>query len=239
MAAFHFRPVPFVATLLAVALGCGLSYWQTQRAHQREAIEAMLQQRERQPAIALPEQVDVQSMAYTRVELVGEFAQHWPIYLDNRPMNGAAGIVVLMPFHLQGRDRYVLVARGWLPRNADNRSVIKPYATPSGVVHLQGTLRASSGHVFQLGQPAPLQPGALIQNLDDGAFELASHLPTYPFIVEQTSNTDDGLLRDWPRASAGSERNRGYAFQWLALAATALAFFIVTSFKKSDTTSQP
>ena len=89
---------------------------------------------------------------------------------------------------------------------------------------------------MQLGASVVAKPGALLQNLSVDDFRRASGLPVYPYLVEQTSALDDGLLRDWPRASMGSERHRGYAFQWLALAATALLFFLVTSFGKPNGT---
>lgn len=231
MPIFRFRLIPFIATVFLVTLGCSLSYWQTQRAHQKEIIEEKLQMREHSPAINLPWSVDITQMEYTRVVLNGEFVKDWPIYLDNRPMNGVAGIEVIMPFKLQDRPKYVLVARGWIPRNAQDRTAIKHFETPLGIVQIEGMIKANSGHVLQLGQNAPLKPHVLNQNVEVGAFIKASHLPTYSFIVEQTSATKDGLLRDWPRASMGSERHRGYAFQWLALAAMALVFFLVTGFR--------
>jgi len=232
MPAFHFRLVPFIATLLLVALGCSLSLWQTQRARQKEAIEARLQSRDNTPAIALPDAIDISQMEYTRVVLVGEFVKEWPIYLDNRPMNGMAGIYVLMPFKLQNQNKYVLVARGWIPRNNLDRAAIRPYHTPDGTVQIEGALKANAGRVFQFGTSAPLHSGALVQNLEISALNSASRLNVLPYVVEQTQGSDDGLLRDWPRASVGSDRHRGYAFQWLALALTALLFFLVTSFRK-------
>lgn len=234
MPAFYFRPVPCIVTLLLVTLGCSLSYWQTQRARQKEAIEVKLSNHEKIPAIPLPESADINQIEYARVILTGEFDPHWPIYLDNRPMNGVAGIYVLMPFKLQNRNKYVLIARGWIPRNNQSRVAIKHYETPSGVIQIEGTVKATSGHVFQFGQSASLQPGALVQNLEIATFAKASNLPTYPFIIEQTKGSEDGLKRDWPRASLGSVRHRGYAFQWLALAVMALIFFLVTSFSKRD-----
>ena len=220
---------------MLVALGCALSNWQTQRAHQKEAIEARLLSRESTPAVPLPSLVDIAQMEYTRVILKGEFDGQWPVYLDNRPMNGLAGITVMMPFKLQNQERYVMVARGWVPRNNQDRAAIKPYLTPTGIIQIEGILKANSGRVFQLGSAPAVRPKALVQNLELDAFERSSHLPVYPFIVEQTqSATDDGLLRDWPRASMGSDRHRGYAFQWLALAVMAFLFFVVTSFGKRD-----
>lgn len=236
MPAFHFRLIPLIATLLVVAAGCGLSYWQTQRAHQKEAIETLLQLRAQTPPIALPPTPDIKTQEYTRVLLSGHFEPAWVVYLDNRPMNGQAGITVLMPFTLEHQNQTVLVARGWLPRNQQQRAAIKPYQTPAGLIQIEGTLKAHSERVMQLGASAAVKPGALLQNLSVNDFSRASGRPVYPYLVEQTSTLDDGLLRDWPRASMGSERHRGYAFQWLALAATALLFFLVTSFGKSHGT---
>lgn len=232
--AFHFRPVPFIATLLLVALGCSLSVWQTNRAHQKEAIEARLLALENTEAIPLPATPDIKQMEYAKVILSGEFDAHWPVYLDNRPMNGLAGIVVLMPFRLQNQDKSILVARGWVPRNNLDRFSVKPYQTPSGIVQIEGMVKANAGHVYQFGSSAPLKSGVLVQNLETAEFEKASHIAVYPFIIEQTKGSDDGLLRDWPRASMGSERHRGYAFQWMGLAVMALVFFLVTSFGKSN-----
>ncbi len=231
MPSFRFRLVPFIATVILVALGCSLSWWQTQRALQKEVIEAKLTERENRPAIDLPLSADLNQLEYARVILKGEFVKDWPVYLDNRPMNGATGIVVMMPFKLQDRQTVVLVARGWIPRNPQNRTTIKGYDTPSGTVTIQGIVKPHSGHVLQLGQRLPLQAAALVQNLDVGEYAQVSNLPVYPFIVEQTGDIQDGLLRAWPRASLGSERHRGYAFQWLALAGMALLFFLATGFK--------
>lgn len=235
MPTFRFRLIPFIATVLLVALGCSLSFWQTQRAEQKEAIEAKLRARENLPAVDFSSSMDINQMEYTRVILKGEFVKDWPIYLDNRPMNGVAGMYVMMPFkvqgQVQGQSQYVLVARGWIPRNPRDRTAIQHTETPSGTIQIEGILKAHSGHILQLGKSEPLRPNSLIQNLEVATFEEASQLPTYPFIVEQTSDTRDGLLRNWPRASIGSERHRGYAFQWLALAGMALVFFLVTGLK--------
>ena len=35
--------------------------------------------------------------------------------------------------------------------------------------------------------------------------------------MQQTGEPSEGLLRDWPEAASGVEKNYGYAFQWWAL----------------------
>ena len=241
---FRFRLIPFITMLLLVALGVSLANWQTRRAIEKEQIEARLRQFEQLPAVPLPSHIDINLMEFQRVTLDGEFVRNWPIYLDNRPIQGAAGLYVLMPFKLASKpSRVIMIMRGWLPRNAVSRTIIKDYRTPAGIIRIEGILRANSGHILQLGTSAPLTPGSLQQNVDLDEFSRVSGLSVAPFVFEQTATRmgwEDGLVRDWPRASMGSERHRGYAFQWLALAGMALFFFIVTGFKrgkKSATTA--
>jgi len=134
----------------------------------------------------------------------------------------------------------VLVARGWLPRDPADRSKLPSYPTPAGTVEIEGLVRRDFGHVLQLGDAGPLRPQAIVQNLGIDEFAAASKFRLQPFVIEQTSNSDDHLLRDWPRPSLGIEKHRGYAFQWYALAVMALIFFVVTGFRRGpENTNKP
>ena len=67
------------------------------------------------------------------------------------------------------------------------------------------------------------------------ALAQASGWTLSPYVIEQgasTAGTADGLLRDWPAPALGSERHRGYAVQWYALAGMAIIFFIVTGYRR-------
>ena len=171
---------------------------------------------------------------YRRVLLKGEFVREWPVYLDNRPYNGVAGFYLLMPFKIATTNLHVLVARGWIPRNPDDRTRLPPLIVPQGIVEIEGVARQSIGHIMQLGTPEPLRPAAIVQNLDVTDFAKASGLTMQPIIVEQSSDTHDGLVRAWPVPSSGVEKHRGYAFQWYALAGMAFIFFIVTGFRRGS-----
>lgn len=171
---------------------------------------------------------------YRHVLLRGEFVRDWPVYLDNRPHDGIAGFYLLMPFKIAPTNLHVLVARGWVPRNPAVRTQLPPIITPTGLVEIEGTLRRGVGHVMQLGAPEPLRPGAIVQNLDAAGFAAASGFSMYPMLVEQSSDTHDGLVRDWPLPSSGVEKHRAYAFQWYALTAMAFLFFVVTGFRRGS-----
>ncbi|MFC5472903.1 SURF1 family protein [Paraherbaspirillum soli] len=236
---FRFRLIPFVVTVLLIALGITLAQWQTRRGDQKQAIETKLLQREAAPMVQLGAALQgAAETEYRRLSVRGEFISGWAVYLDNRPSNGVAGFYLLMPFKIADSDTYVLVMRGWLPRDPLDRSKLRSTPTPTGVVEIEGVARRDVGHVMQLGDAGALHPNAIVQNLGIAEFAAASHFKLQPFVIEQTGNTQDGLVRDWPKPSLGIEKHRGYAFQWYALAVMALLFFVATGFKRG-TTSKP
>jgi cytochrome oxidase assembly protein ShyY1 len=156
----------------------------------------------------------------------------WPIYLENRPYNGVAGFYLLMPLKIAGTDQYVVIARGWLPRDPTNRAKIPDINTPAGTVHVEGRATQEMGHVMQLGQAAALHQGVILQNVEIGQIADATKLPLQPVFIEQTNELPDKLIRDWPRPSSGIEKHYGYAVQWYGLAITAFIFFVVTGLRR-------
>ncbi len=137
-----------------------------------------------------------------------------------------------MPFKIATSNQYVLVARGWIPRNPADRTKVPLVITPDGTIEIEGRARFSIGHVMQLGEVDAPRPHAIVQNLDIAGFAESSELNMQPIIIEQLSDTRDGLIREWPLPSTGVEKHRGYAFQWYALAAMAFIFFVVTGIRR-------
>jgi surfeit locus 1 family protein len=139
-----------------------------------------------------------------------------------------------MPLRIDGSDTHVLVARGWLPRDAADAAKLPPYATPAGRVSVEGLVKASVGHIMQLGTPELVRPGAIVQNIEPAQFAQASGLKLQPFFIEQgaAAPAGDGLVRNWPAPSLGVEKHQGYAFQWYALALMALLFFVITGIRR-------
>lgn len=230
---FRFRWIPFIAAVTVAALGLMLGNWQTRRAHEKEAIEAKLLERAQAPTVivdAKPENPG--NMEYRRVSVTGNFVDNWNIYLENRPHQGVPGFYVLTPLKIAGSGMHILVVRGWIRRDVADRTRLPPIATPSGQVEISGIARTGTGHVLQLGTAEPLKPNAIVQNAGITDLGRAAGIELQPFVIEQTSDAADGLIRDWPRPSSGADKHRGYAFQWYALAATALLFFVVTGFRR-------
>jgi surfeit locus 1 family protein len=230
---FRFRPIPFVATVLLVALGLSLGQWQQRRAAEKIALQHKLVERGADAPLAIgAAPLAAAPLEYRHVQVTGQFVASYPLYLDNRPQEGRAGFYLLMPLRVAGSDMHVLVARGWLPRNVAEAGKLPPYATPAGTVTVDGIVKASVGHIMQLGTPAPVRAGAIVQNIDPAQFAQASGLRLQPFFIEQAGPAADGLVRNWPAPALGVEKHQGYAFQWYALAAMALLFFVITGFRR-------
>jgi len=237
---FRFRTIPFLATLAVAAAGVALGNWQSGRAGHKLALQHKLEQRAQAAPLVLAGALQPPAdMEYRRVRVSGQFVADWPVYLDNRPHNGQAGFYVLMPLRIEGSDRHVLVARGWLPRDAARREHIQPYATPTGSVTVEGIAVHDVGHALELGAAGPLKPGAIVQNTDPGQVAQASGRAFLPFVLEQTGAGSDTLARDWPAPSLGIEKHQGYAFQWYALSAMAVLFFVFTGFRSGKRQTNP
>lgn len=232
---FRFRFVPFIVATMLVALGISLAQWQTRRGDEKMALQAQLELRQSAPAIDLTKLIsDPSAIEFRKVKLQGQFLPNWPIYLDNRPHGGIAGFYLLMPFKITASNLYVLVARGWFPRNPADRAKMPLLTTPNGTVEISGVVRRDIGHVMQLGALDAPKAGAIVQNLDIAEFAASSGLLLQPVLVEQVSASDDGLIRDWPHPAIGVERHRAYAFQWYALSLMAFIFFVVTGFRREE-----
>ena len=74
--------------------------------------------------------------------------------------------------------------------------------------------------------------GRVWQSLDIDRYREKVPFRLQPIVVQQTSASDDGLVRDWPRRDSGVERHKAYALQWFALSATLLVLYIVLNAKR-------
>ncbi len=231
---FRIRWIPLLATVIVAAIGVSLGQWQTRRGDEKQAIQAKMAARQSAPAMTLENAagIDVAGAEFRHIKLRGRFVPTWVTYLENRPYNGVPGFYVLMPFKITGSaESAILIERGWAPRDANDRTRVPVVPTPADEIEIEGVIRSDAGHLLQLGAAEAPRPGAIMQNLDIAAYARASQLPLAPFVVEQSGEIKDGLVRDWPAPSLGIDRHRGYAVQWYALALMAVIFFVVTGFR--------
>jgi cytochrome oxidase assembly protein ShyY1 len=234
---FRFRTIPFLAMLALVTLGVMLGNWQVRRAAEKTALQARLTQRAALPPLVLDgKTLDPAAVEYRRVAVTGEFVADWPLFLDNRPLAGRTGFILLMPFRIADTGAVVLVERGWLPRDAAVHDRVPHVATPAGRTTIAGVAVLRPARVMELGTAPPLKPGAIVQNVDPATFAQASGMAVLPVMIEQTSADAPAAaagepIRNWPAPAVDVDRHKGYAFQWYALAAMAFLFFVMTGFR--------
>jgi surfeit locus 1 family protein len=95
--------------------------------------------------------------------------------------------------------------------------------TPSGVVEVRGRLAPPPAKLYAFDKE---ESGPIRQNLDLTRFRAETGLPLLPYSVQQVGTASEGLLRQWPQAGSGAEKNFGYAFQWWAIAALVAILYV-------------
>ncbi len=215
------RALPTVAMIAAVALCVAAGNWQRGRMAQKEALGARLAAAAATPVVPLPAAVaDWSTWRFRQVELAGRYDAAHQILIDNKVHAGRAGYHVVTPLVLED-GRAVLVNRGYAPAGL-TRAELPAAPPPPGERRVRGRVNLPPADYVEL-RDAPPQ-GAVWQNLDPAKFTVATGLAVLPIVVEATEG-DDGLVRDWPRPDAGTDKHRIYMMQWYAFAALAFGLW--------------
>mgnify|MGYP001563309502 CR=1 FL=1 len=222
-----------LATVLAVALTARLGLWQLDRASQKLALQANLDQRGRLPALTEVELARVASQVPQQVQRLAQVRGRWlpahTLFLDNRVMGERVGFLVLTPLQLASSNEMVLVQRGWLPRHGQDRTRVPSYQTSQEEVLLQARVLSEPSRMFEF--KADTQ-GLIRQNIGLAQFAEQSGLKLLPLVLEQLDGAasdrsrDDGLLRQWPQPAVDIHKHYGYAVQWFGLSLLMLGLYV-------------
>jgi surfeit locus 1 family protein len=224
-----------LAAAAGIALTLALANWQLGRAHEKEAAAARLAALAKDAPVALgAAEVGAQDLEWRQATARGRFDPRYGVLIDNRIRRGVAGYHVVMPLEVEkmsgGDSRYVLVNRGWVAGNPD-RARLPEIRTPEGTVEITGLAVVPGRRFLELA--AGSTQGRVWQNLTLERYREAFPIRVQPVMIQQESPLDDGLAREWDPPSLGIDKHYGYAFQWLALAATILVFYLVTHVRRS------
>jgi len=221
--------IVILAALASVALTTRLGLWQLDRAAQKVALQADLDQRARLPPLdartLAREPAAAEAQRFRAVSVSGRWLADRTVFLDNRPMDGKVGFVVVTPLLLDDA-KAVLVQRGWAMRNFAERSMLPPIPSPAGRVTVEGTVAAAPSRLFEFATAAsrPIR-----QNLDIPAFARESGLDLLPVSIVQREGPGtaaDGLLRHWRPPATDVQKHYGYAAQWFAIGAGIVILYV-------------
>ena len=222
-----------VAALLTAMLTFSLGQWQLGRAAQKLALQRSLESKNDLPVVNNAELVQwagsigsgpgLAPLVDRRVELSGRWLLAQTIYLDNRQMNGRPGFWVLTPLALEGTDKAVMVQRGWIARDFQQRTRLAPVETPESRVTVQGRMAPAPAKLYAF---KGSDTGRVRQNLDIAEFSAETKLPLVAALVLQTGAASEGLQRDWQAPNTGVDKHYGYAVQWFGLCALVLGLYV-------------
>lgn len=225
------HPVPLIAGVVVAAIAVQLGNWQLRRADEKQAIGEQVQRF----AIADPVAVfsaDAAPPEWSSVRVEGKWLSRAVMYLDNRVLDRRPGYHVLMPLELADGSA-ILVNRGWVAAGSD-RAALPSIAVPDGSVAVVGRVSVPEKDPFSLAESP--HDGTRWQYIDLAAYRDWSGLRVADWVLRQTSDAADGLMRDWPAPDLGEDTHRGYAVQWYSLAVLAIAltgYYVFRSFRKN------
>ena len=222
-----------LAAAAGIAATLALANWQLNRAHEKEARAERLEVLARDAPVTLgADEVKAADVEWRKVVARGRFEARHAVFIDNRIHRGVAGYHVVMPLDVGkagGAPRYVLVNRGWIAGSPERGRTPK-VITPAGVVEITGTAVVPTKRFLELSKD--VTEGNIWQNLTLERYRAVVPLALQPVVIQQESPLDDGLVREWDAPNLGVDKHYGYAFQWLALGATLLVFYLVTHVRR-------
>ncbi|MFD2299699.1 SURF1 family protein [Paracidovorax citrulli] len=238
------------AAVAAMAATAALGRWQLARAAEKQAWQAMIDARQAMPpvpAAALaslppvagpesgsPAMPAAEALVHRPAVLRGRWLAQDTVFLDNRQMQGRPGFFVVTPLRLTSpgaEGAVVLVQRGWVPRDFQDRTRLPAVPAPSEDVEVHGRIAAAPSRLYEPGGPASAAgsegSSRIRQNLDLAAYRAETGLQRLaPLTVIETGGPEGPLQRDWPAVDAGVARHHGYAFQWFGLCALVAILYV-------------
>lgn len=246
---YQFKP-SLLTTIFFLVLIIGLiclGTWQLQRAHEKQSLQNMIDQRSRLAPLSLNMPFEEFS-PYQIVKATGQYKAKDSILLDNIVYQGKPGYYLITPFEIMASRAVILVNRGWLPQG-NSRSELPDFKTPKGIITIEGHLNHPRSKPVLLGNTSsPLSATPpLWYYMDQRFFSQLHGYSVLPLVLKlnhqgQTSTytstplpseeTELTLIQDWPEYDAKSGMHIGYAIQWFVFALFGLIAYAGLSIKK-------
>ena len=233
MARYRFRASlwPTLAAIAGVVATLALGNWQLGRGHEKAALAQRIDTASHDAPIGLSgAEVKADDVVWRRVEVSGRFEPKYAVLIDNRILHGTVGYHVVMPLKIDGSERYVLVNRGWVA-GTGSRGTLPQIATPAQTLRIAGLATAPSKRYLELSTKTV--EGNVWQNLTLERYRATVPIALQPIVIQQESQLDDGLVREWSAPDLGIDKHYAYAFQWFVMAAAIMIIYLACNVRKS------
>ena len=227
---FHFELVPFITTVLGLAVLVALGTWQLNRLAWKNDLIATASARLAAPPEALPEVVDWANWDFRRVIVNGHYTHDSAVALGLASDNGQLGADLLVPFQLED-GRTLIVDRGYLP-DLQLPPHVPEALEPLGPQRLTGVLRVGGGSGRNWFTPDNDLSGRHVYAYDWPDLEQLAGGPLVPVVLRlEQSDGAQGLPRPGPTSIDFRNAHLGYAITWYALAAGLTAVYLLFSLR--------
>jgi surfeit locus 1 family protein len=212
-----------------IAATLWLGRWQTHRAEDKQARQALFESRLHETPVQLTGSVpSAEPLLYRRVRASGEWIPEGQIYIDNQVQLGRAGFFVVTPLRLAGSSDALLVNRGWVERSSDYPRA-PAVAVPRGAVDVTGLATLPPRRVLELS--GNTVAGDVWQNLSIERYRDVRRMSVLPVVVLADA-AGPGLVAVREQPDAGVAKHREYALTWFSLAFTTAVLWIVLNLRK-------
>lgn len=224
----------FGITIVLAGVFSRLGIWQLSRLRERRAYNSTVEAARTLPPVSLDSGVVLpaaESLAFRRVTVTGRYDEAGELVLRGQSEKGVAGVRLVTPLKILGRDTVVLVQRGFVP-SPDATTVDQGAWRDTGVVRVAGV-------VSMLPDSEPtadrreLKGGTTWRRVDLGAVRRQANAPVLPILILQSP---DSTLSATPRRDDPPALDDGphlnYAIQWFAFAITALVAGVLVGLRR-------
>ena len=228
-----------ITTIIAIVfffLFIYLGFWQLDRAEQKREIQSFFNEQQANKTINLNNDLfeNNDSILWRKVTATGSFLEHQQILLDNQVNAGQAGYYIYSPFKIKNREDIFLVNRGWAPTGVDRNQSPNLILT-EGEVTIHGVLKREprTGLLLMENQFEKLgMQVTRVQKIDINEISVLTRIKLTPYIIQLSSDSKHGYIRNWKSRSSGENVHVGYAYQWFAFATTLFVIYFVMNIKK-------
>jgi surfeit locus 1 family protein len=236
---FQFKIGFLLLCLFFVSLFCILGEWQLYRYHFKKNLLATYQQNLTAAPQSFLTIADTDNpSAFQPVWLIGKYVNDATMFVQNRPYQNQLGYEVLTPIKIAGKEKLLLIDRGWVKTPADEKALPSVNAV-LGELRLTGKIKWLNEYQFTLGKNMlhPEQSPLVMQKIDIAEISKLLHQSFYPFILRLDANQPNGFVRDWIITAVEPSRHMGYAVQWFVMAVVLLIAYFSFCFQRADDTT--
>lgn len=208
------RSVAFIIFSIAVvALLLKLSWWQINRADEKQRLQSQIHHRQ-QTVITDLAQLPIEPLWHS-ITLEGEFDNQHPILLDNQLYRGRPGYHLYLPFMSQ--QQRVLVNVGWIAA-PPYREILPTLPQLNGRQIIHGVIAPAQQLLQFKPDAADGQWPLRVQNIGLDWLTQQLQQPLLPWVIQISASSPIALIQTWQPVVMGPKKHYGYAMQWFLLA---------------------